>query len=122
MPVDDDRVVDDCEGLIKGGGSMFRGMGKGLFWETGEEMLWEIGEGLFWGTGKEMLWKMGEGMLWEVGVGLFIGASSVADVVEGSLGSDKGTASAVPGESDDSFCSFRCCSWSILDSRFSCCT
>jgi len=101
---------------------MFRGVGKGLFWETGEELFWGTGEEMLWEMGEGMLWEMGEGMLWEMGVGLFIGASSVADVVEGSLGSDNGTASAVPGGGDDSFCSFRCCSWRILASRFSCCT
>ncbi len=109
---------------------MFRGMGKGLIWETGEElfwgtgeeMLWEMGEGMLWGMGKEMLWEMGEGMLWEVRVGLFIEESSVADVVECSLGSDNGTASTVPGGGDDCSCSFRCCSWRILASMFSNCT
>ncbi len=98
---------------------MFRGMGKGLFWKTGEELFWGTGEKMLWEMGEGMLWGTGKEMLWEMGVGLFIGESSVADVVEGSLGSDNGTASAVPGGGDDCF---RCCSWRILATMFSCCT
>ena len=98
---------------------MFRGMGKGLIWEAGEEMLWGMEEELIWGTGEELIWGTGEGLLWGFGIGLIKEVASVANAVEGSLGSDNGTASAVPGGGDDCFCSFRCCSWSILDSMFS---
>ena len=90
---------------------MFRGMGKGLIWEAGEEMLWGMEEELIRGTGEELIWGFGIGLIKEV--------ASVANAVDCSLGSGNGTASAVPGGGDDCFCSFRCCSWSILDSMFS---
>ena len=91
-------------GLIKGGGSSFRGIGKGLIWETGEEMLWEmeegmlseIGEGMIWEMGEGMLSEIGEGMIWGLGVGLIKEVASVANAVDCSLGSDNGTVPAAP--------------------------
>jgi hypothetical protein len=102
-------------------------MGKGLIWEAGEEMLWGMeeelirgtGEELIWGTGEELIWGTREELIWGFGIGLIKEVASVANAVDCSLGSGNGTASAVPGGGDDCFCSFRCCSWSILDSMFS---
>ena len=58
-----------------------------MFLEAGEEMFWETGEGMFLEEGEEMFWGLG--------VGLFIEVPSVANAVNGSLGSDNGTAPAV---------------------------
>ncbi len=62
-------------------------MGEEMFGTTGEEMFLEAGEEMFWETGEEMFWGLG--------VGLFIEVPSVANAVDGSLGSNNGTAPAV---------------------------
>ena len=93
---------------------MFRGMGKGLIWDTGEEMLGEMEEG--------MLGGLGEGLLWGLGVGLIKEVASVANAVDCSLDSDNETVPAAPEGWDVSLRSFCCCSWRILASMFSCCT
>ncbi len=51
-----------------------------MFWGAGLEMFLEARE--------EMFLEEGEEMFWGLGVGLFIEVPSVANAVDGSLGSD----------------------------------